>query len=807
LAAHSTQHTATTTITDKSSDTVAVRLHQPASPFGGTVYEPAAAGVRSVEFVLDLTRALAAGERVDVPLAVSGAGVVPLADYTLTVKPGSTGVSMSGTNTLAPVVSFRGAGAQTATLVLTAVDDRFAEDTETVSVAMGDAAAFKAQAGTNVDKVAPATSAKFSTPVSVRIVDASATPVVSVTGPSGPMFEGERVGFVVSATSNRSGPVEVAVSVAQTGGYVPATVDGVKQLGTRKVTVPTGVSSVRLWVPTESKLGAVADGSVSVAVQPGPYVLADAVSARAAVRRTVGVAITASASSVAEKGGTAEVTVTLQHPVAADGELVVPLAVAGATVGDDFTVALDTTKSDSGVTLATTGSRSTQSPGLRFGPGADSAVLDFTAVDNKDRSQPYVSVGLDTVPPRGPIRPTAAQAGFAITDDETGALVVPADWPLLPHGAEPGDSFRLLFVTSGKRDAQASAIDAYDGFVRSAAARGGHAALRPFGGLVSVVGSTASSDARAHTGMWSGSAWADAGGAVPVVWLAERPAADETVADSYADFFSTTAEWALQNQSRDEAGRTVKPDAAGYFTGTNRDGTKRVGNALGQTRPGVGVLNNAAAGRTPLFDSTAAGTVAKAERRSFYALSPVFTVAASAGEPADAVFAAVPDDLALAENANGSTTAIAVGSPVVASDANGDEITYGLEGVRPAGWPGAAPKPPAGFAIDAGSGQLSYTGTGVDREKIPGGEVAMVVTATSTGASGSAVTVRQPVSVTVTDVDEGDAGVVLAGAAVAGRSTLKLDGVSGDPDGDPATAGLTLQWQASSAKSGPWAAA
>ncbi|MCY3934502.1 MAG: hypothetical protein OXG09_00685, partial [Chloroflexi bacterium] len=303
--------------------------------------------------------------------------------------------------------------------------------------------------------------------------------------------------------------------------------------------------------------------------------------------------------------------------------------------------------------------------------------------------------------------------------------------------------------------------------------------------------------------------WVDAGGSVPVVWLAEDPDADLTVAASYADFYSTTAEWALQGKPADESGSPVAPDSTGYFTGTARDGTKRTGFELGKTRAGIGVLNSAAAGRTPLFDSTSAGTVAASQQRSFFALSPVFAVAAAVSDPADAVFAAVPKDLALAENANGSTTAVAVGSPVVASDANGDKITYGLEGVRPAGWPGglAAPKPPAGFVIDAGSGQISYTGTGVDREALPGGLVAMVVTATSVGASGTAATVRQPVSVTVTDVDEGDAGVALAGVAVAGRSTLKLDGVSGDPDGDPASAGLTLQWQVSPAKSGPWAAA
>ena len=40
----------------------------------------------------------------------------------------------------------------------------------------------------------------------------------------------------------------------------------------------------------------------------------------------------------------------------------------------------------------------------------------------------------------------------------------------------------------------------------------------------------------------------------------------------------------------------------------------------------------------------------------------------------------MPDDLALAANADGSGTAIAVGSPVMATDANSDSVTFGLKG-------------------------------------------------------------------------------------------------------------------------------
>ena len=171
---------------------------------------------------------------------------------------------------------------------------------------------------------------------------------------------------------------------------------------------------------------------------------------------------------------------------------------------------------------------------------------------------------------------------------------------------------------------------------------------------------------------------------------------------------------------------------------------------------------------------------------------------------ADAVFAAVPDDLALVENDRGPTD---VGSAVTASDADGDTVTYTLEGPSQAA-------PPVGFKIDSATGQISYGpiphrlgGTtpapGVDREASP--QVALVVVATSVGADGAATAVRQAVSVTVTDVDEGDGEVVVAGSPVAGRSTLTAS-VSGDPDGDP-TAASSYAWQTSANAGGPWSAA
>ena len=92
----------------------------------------------TVEFTVILGRSLIAGEIIDVPLVIAGTGVTN-ADWNLTAKTGTglnTGVTLSGTDTATPQVRFSGAGADTATLVLTPVVDGIT-DTDEFIVALG----------------------------------------------------------------------------------------------------------------------------------------------------------------------------------------------------------------------------------------------------------------------------------------------------------------------------------------------------------------------------------------------------------------------------------------------------------------------------------------------------------------------------------------------------------------------------------------------------------------------------------------------------------------------------------------------
>ena len=91
-----------------------------------------------VEFTVTLGRALIAGEIIDVPLSISGTGVTT-GDWSLARKSGATntGVTLRDTGTSTPKVRFSGAGAQTATLELTATADGTSEGSETINVALG----------------------------------------------------------------------------------------------------------------------------------------------------------------------------------------------------------------------------------------------------------------------------------------------------------------------------------------------------------------------------------------------------------------------------------------------------------------------------------------------------------------------------------------------------------------------------------------------------------------------------------------------------------------------------------------------
>ena len=157
----------------------------------------------------------------------------------------------------------------------------------------------------------------------------------------------------------------------------------------------------------------------------------------------------------------------------------------------------------------------------------------------------------------------AVGTGCSLVD---GCYVVSADWGLIPSGLGAGAEFRLIFRTSGTRNAASTDIADYNTFVQTAASSG-HADIQQYSSTIRVLGSTAAVDARDNTVT---TYTADDKG-VAIYWLGGAK-----VADDYEDFYDGS--WSNGDAGKDEHGADRAPEAiflqaVGTFTGsvTQRD--------------------------------------------------------------------------------------------------------------------------------------------------------------------------------------------------------------------------------------------
>jgi hypothetical protein len=190
----------------------------------------------------------------------------------------------------------------------------------------------------------------------------------------------------------------------------------------------------------------------------------------------------------------------------------------------------------------------------------------------------------------------------------------------VPSGLNPGDQYRLAFVTSTTRDATSGAIADYNAFVAAAAA--GVPELAALGTTWQAIGSTMEIDARDNTGT---NPLLSTG--VPIFRLD-----GVEVAQDNADLWdgSPSAPINTTEQGTAFAGTIV-------WSGTETDGTAVLpfSNQLGSGNP----LNGSPSSVAPveyqwiMFFSPAGAT----ENASFYAISGVITVVP---EPATYVLAA-----------------------------------------------------------------------------------------------------------------------------------------------------------------------
>ena len=212
-------------------------------------------------------------------------------------------------------------------------------------------------------------------------------------------------------------------------------------------------------------------------------------------------------------------------------------------------------------------------------------------------------------------RTSAATAAVSAT-----AAVVPANWSLKPTGRAAGDQFRLLFLSSTKRNGSSTDIATYNTFVQERAAAG-HADIRTYSAGFRAVGCTSDVDARDNT--------RTTGTGVPIYWLNGAKAAD-----NYADFYDGS--WDDEVNDKNESG-TNGPDTSQSvnrpFTGCEHNGTEALDGSISQgfgaaggTK--VGRPNSSSALHGPLSSNAVTGT---ANTRPLYGLSAVFQVAAAVG--------------------------------------------------------------------------------------------------------------------------------------------------------------------------------
>ena len=201
-------------------------------------------------------------------------------------------------------------------------------------------------------------------------------------------------------------------------------------------------------------------------------------------------------------------------------------------------------------------------------------------------------------------------------------ITVPNDWSLIPTGLSTGDKFRLIFLSSTKRNAGSTDIVDYNSFIQGRAAAG-HTDIQTYSAGFRAVGCTADSDARDNT--------ATTGTSVVIYWLNGNKAAD-----NYGDFYDGS--WDDEANDKEEDG-TNGPDTTmdGNFpwTGCEHNGTEATfgssSRALGTSTARVGIPNSSVTNNGPLSSAT---NPSSSGRRPMYGISQVFEVAAAANTAA-----------------------------------------------------------------------------------------------------------------------------------------------------------------------------
>ena len=196
---------------------------------------------------------------------------------------------------------------------------------------------------------------------------------------------------------------------------------------------------------------------------------------------------------------------------------------------------------------------------------------------------------------------------------------VPADWAYIPEGVKPGESFRLLFMSSTKRTAESRNEYDYVQAVRGLA--NNNNTLKPYKDHFRPLISTPFHDARDITGTTFTSS--DKG--VHIYWVNGAKAAN-----NYEDFYDGSWD---SHAARNESGTLyTNPGNERIWTGSSNDGTKKTDKWVGTTATANTVTAGEMVAGKEIDNGAAVYT--KTQQRPVYGLSPVLTVDPTAPAPA-----------------------------------------------------------------------------------------------------------------------------------------------------------------------------
>ena len=273
---------------------------------------------------------------------------------------------------------------------------------------------------------------------------------------------------------------------------------------------------------------------------------------------------------------------------------------------------------------ASTGGSAITGYKIEVSPDGTSSWTDLVA-DTTSTTTTYSHTGLAAGSTRH-YRVSAINANGTGTPSNTAttATEVPADWSLKPTALTVGDKFRLLFLSSTKRDDSSTDIADYNTFVQGRAAAG-HADIRTYSAGFRAVGCTSAVDARDNTG----TTYTTTDKGIPIYWLDGAKAVDD-----YEDFYDGS--WDDEANDKNESGTNGPDTSLGEnrpITGCRHDGTEafNFGNfsrALGATSVRLGQPNRSDSGDGPLSNTDSANSL-NSIPRPMYGLSAVFQVAAA----------------------------------------------------------------------------------------------------------------------------------------------------------------------------------